>query len=76
MTRILIRAARATVAWLNVPVRQERGSQSVPLCIEAWLIRPTARADFRKSQAIPSDRDYPPRRRTIPQTHAWMVRPC
>ena len=76
MTRILIRAARATVAWLSVPVRQEGGLQSVPLCIEAWLVRPTARADFRKSQVSPSERDYPPRRPAIPQSRAWMVRPC
>jgi hypothetical protein len=67
MTRILIRAVRATLAWLAEPIHQDRGAREVPLCIDAWL--------FRHAQPAP-DRNYPPKRRTIPLRNAWMVRPC
>jgi len=77
MIRILIRAVRAAVAWLNAPTRYDQSGPSVPLCIEAWILRPTARVGFRHGPAATAtDRDNPPKRRTIPLNTAWMVRSC
>lgn len=67
MTRLLIRAVRASVAWLTQPTYANPNKPNIPLCVEVWL---------NHSVRTASDRDNPPKRSTIHLNPVWMVQPC
>ncbi|MHB8637439.1 MAG: hypothetical protein ACYC96_13300 [Fimbriimonadaceae bacterium] len=77
MTQVLIRAVRASAAWLLAPIPARGARRTLPLCAEAWLAGSKARAQFRRTPSTPAnDGGNPPKRSTIPRCPAWMVHPC